>query len=394
MNYLSSFILCTLLIFSFSSCTEEEELRTDANIDCSADFQDHPNANRFQSIVDDYAADGFVGMTVLIDHPSDGLWMGSSGFADIEDNIKMNPCHLHHVASLYKTYIATIVMQLVEENKLNLDDKLSNYLAADITDRLPNGHLISIKNLLQQRSGLPDIFEAEFITDFFNTPTKQYSIQDLLEYIYDKEPLSDVDTEFKYSDANFSLLSLVIEEIEGDFIQELKDRIFTPLELHDTYFLNDQSDVPTGLADSYWERFSDGNIENNTDVQIALATGLRGSDGIVSSVDDLKTFIQAIAKGELVSDIAAMTEFIAVPTEVQETEVNSGYGMGLMQVQISGEVWYGHFGNHIGSGAIMLYNADKDITMIALQNTGTFFSDSVKGKFFYRLLDDLEGVLF
>ena len=45
-------------------------------------------------------------MTVLVDKPSDGLWIGSSGYASIESNIKMTPCHLHHTASIYKTYIS------------------------------------------------------------------------------------------------------------------------------------------------------------------------------------------------------------------------------------------------------------------------------------------------
>ena len=88
-----------------------------------------------------------------------------------------------------------------------------------------------------------------------------------------------------------------------------------------------------------------------------------------------------------------MTNFLSVPKKTQDTEVYSGYGMGLMNVNISGENWYGHFGNQIGSGAIVLYNPSKDITMVALQNTGTFFSDDIKRKFFYQLLKDTEDIV-
>jgi len=190
------------------------------------------------------------------------------------------------------------------------------------------------------------------------------------------------------------LLTLVIEKFEGNYIDALKSRIFEPLNLNDTYFLENGNPMPEGLADSYWDRYGDGKIENNSDVQIALATGLEGSEGIVATAEDLKTFVQALATGELVSDISAMTNFVDVPLERQEQEVYSGYGMGLMKVNISGEEWYGHFGNQIGSGAILLYNAKNDITIVALQNTGTFFSDDIKGKFFYQLLRDVEGVLF
>lgn len=386
-----TFIFC-LSLLNFSCA--KDHLTPENEINCIVNYEDHPKATAYQTLIDKNAEDGFVGMTLLIDHPTDGLWMGSSGYASIEKNIAMNPCHIHHTASLYKTYIATVVMQLVAENKINLNDKLSDHLRPEITNKIPNGNTVTIQNLLQHRSGIPDIFEVAFITDFFNNPTKQYTIEELLEYVYEKDPLSMVDTEFHYSDANFSLLTLIIEQVEGNYIQALKTRIFEPLNLNDTYFLEDNAQTPLGLADSYWDRYGDGNIENNSDIQITLTIGLRGSDGIVTTADDLKIFMQALANGDLGTNTSLMTNFLEVPTEVQEREVYSGYGMGLMKVKISGEEWYGHFGNQIGSGAIVLYNADKDITIVALQNTGTFFSDEIKGKFFYQLLSDIEAIIF
>ncbi len=386
-------LIAALALFLTSSC-KEEYITPDNDINCTMNFQDHPNATAFQSLTDQYANDGFVGMTILIDHPVDGLWTGSSGYSSIEKNIKMNPCQIHHTASLYKTFIATVIMQLVNENKIDLNDKLSDYLTADITDKIPNGSEVSIKNLLQQRTGIPDIFEIDFITDFFSNPTKSYSIEELLEYVYDKTPLSAVDTKFHYSDANFSLLTLVVEKVEGNYIEALKSRIFEPLNLNDTYFLEDTKQTPIGLADSYWDRYNDGNIENNSDIQIALTVGLRGSDGIVTTANDLKTFIQALASNNLDANISLMTDFIDVPMEIQDTQVYSAYGMGLMKVNISGEDWYGHFGNQIGSGAIVLYNPNQEITVVALQNTGTFFSDDIKRKFFYQLISDIENILF
>lgn len=391
MKSLTSLLFVGLLLF-LTSCAQEF-VTPENNNNCTMNFQNHPNATSFQALADQYANDGFVGMTLLIDDPSNGLWIGASGFASIEEDVAMNSCHIHHTASLYKTYIATVIMQLVAENKMDLNDKLSDYLSLDITDKIPNGNVVSIKNLLQQRTGIPDIFEVEFVTDFFNNPTKSYAIEELLEYIYDKKPLSGVDKEFHYSDANFSLLTLVIQEVEGNYIEALKSRIFEPLNLEDTYFLENTNDMPVGLADSYWNRYGDGKIENNSDVQIALTAGLRGSDGVLTTANDLKIFIQALAEGRLVQNISLMTDFLDVPLETQEREVYGGYGMGLMKVNINGAEWYGHFGNQIGSGAIVLYNADKEITIVALQNTGTFFSDEIKGKFFYQLLNDIEGIV-
>jgi D-alanyl-D-alanine carboxypeptidase len=181
-------VICLLFI----ACTEEF-IGPENDITCNLMFDGHSKNEDFQSLIDNYTLDGFVGLTLLVDSPEDGLWIGSSGLANIEENEQMNPCHIHHTASLYKTFIATIILQFENEGKLKVDDKLSNYISSEITDRLPNGSELSIKNLLQHRSGIPDIFEIDFILDFFNNQTKEYSVEELLEYVYDLEPLSAVD---------------------------------------------------------------------------------------------------------------------------------------------------------------------------------------------------------
>ena len=393
MKSIAKLITLILPLLCLTSCIESYST-SENNIDCALTFEEHGNHDAFQTLLNTYATDGFVGMTLLIDDPDEGLWIGSSGYANIEEDIKMNPCHEHHTASLYKTFISTVILQLVQEEKLHLDDKLNEYLEVGLTERIPNANMISIRNLLEHRTGIPDIFEVEFITDFFNHPELAYSMNELIEYVYDKEALSEPGTDFYYSDANYTLLTLLIEAVEGSHTQAIRDRIFSPLNLTDTYFIEDPSQVPERLAESYWDRYGNGEIENNSDVQIALTAGLKGSDGIISTANDLKIFIKALSDATLLNDISEMTTFRAVGTEIQQNNVYSGYGLGLMQVSISAEEWYGHFGNQIGSGAILLYNAERDITLVALQNTGTFFSDDIKGKFFYELLSDVESILF
>jgi len=371
MRILNTTLLFSLVSFFFLSCTDDDSLvaePVDTIPNCTTNFANHVNANLFQTLIDQYANEGFVGMNLLIDQPDEGVWMGSSGLANLEQNEKMNPCDMHHTASLYKTFVASIIMQMIEENAINIDDKITTYISVDIMDQVPNGEFITIKNLLQHRTGIPDIFEDEFLNDFFTNPTRSYSIKELLSYVYNKEPLSNVDTEFYYSDANYTLLTLLIE-------------------------LEDPNQVPSNLAESYWNNIQDGNLENISAVQNILTAGLPGSDGIISNADDLRIFIQALVNGELVNDFASMKTFVGIPTEVQQSNVYNAYGMGLMKVNIGKDDWYGHFGNQIGSGAIVLYNEEKDITMVALQNTGTFFSGDLQAKFFYHLLNDIEKII-
>ncbi|WP_103071759.1 serine hydrolase domain-containing protein [Aquimarina sediminis] len=387
-NNLLQLILGVCIILFFS-CSDEDDLSTD-KINCNAE---HPKNTVYQDLINNYTQSGSVGLALLIADPEDGLWMGSSGYANLKNKIKMKPDYLHHTASIYKTFIATIIMQLVEENKIDINDKLKKYVDSDITNRIANGSDISIKNLLQHRTGVRDIFENDFFEGFFMNPTKQYTIKELLEYVYDEGPLFEEGTEYHYSDANYSLLTLVIDKVEGSHINSIRTRIFKKLDLQDSYFLEQYSQEPIGLVDSYWDIENNGSFENISEIQNAVTSGLRGSDGVVMSTYDLYLFMRALVKGSLVKDISSMKDFIATPTEIQEQEGVKGYGYGLMQLNLGGKDWYGHLGNHVGSGAIMLYNQETVVLCIAFQNTGTFFSEESKAKFFYHLIRDVESAV-
>ncbi len=393
-NKIISFIML-LPILIFMSCVKDYP-NPDNKLNCNMSFQDHPKNSRYQELLDSYAKNGFAGLTVLVDDQANSLWMGSSGYADIENKIKMTPCHYHHTASIFKTYLSVVIMQLIEEGKFNADDRLTGLVSEDILNQIPNGNLVTIKNLLQHRSGIPDLFETDFMLDLFNQSKESYSIETLLKYVYGKKKLSQPGTDFYYSDANFARLSLVVNHFEGDYGNAIKTRIFKALDLKESVFMNSSADAPPGLADSYWDRFGDGKIENNSDWQINLTSGLKGTDGIVTTANDMKRFIQAMTDGTLVSaaSLSLMTNFADVTVEEQQKHGITGYGMGLMRVNVSGEIWYGHFCNHVGSGAITLYNPAQKITLVAFENMGTFFSDSIKPVFYNQLIRDIEGIVY
>ena len=287
-------------------------------------------------------------------------------------------------------------MQMVAEGKITTEDHLANYIPKDILDKVPNGNKVTIGNLLQHRTGIPDIFETDFTFDFLNQSRKTWSMEELLQYVYNKKALSEPGTTFFYSDANFVLLSMIVNKIDGDYGNSIRNRIFGRLNLQESRFLNSSADAPSGLADSYWDRFGDGRIENISDRQTDLTSGLKGTDGIVTTANDLKLFIQGLAGGTLVPDslLPEMTAFKDVPESEHQKHGITGYGYGLMKVNVSGDTWYGHFGNHIGSGAIALYNPTRKITLVVFENMGTFFSDKIKPKFYNQLIRDVEAIAY
>jgi len=86
-------IIIIVLSFSFTSCTKEYEL-IESDAECALSFSEHPKDEALQTLIEAYTSDGFVGMTLLSDDPENGLWIGSSGYANIEDDVKMNPSFL------------------------------------------------------------------------------------------------------------------------------------------------------------------------------------------------------------------------------------------------------------------------------------------------------------
>lgn len=394
-RYLSFSLTLFLLGLLLQACQADEIPAPESAITCSGDFSQHSQHPAYQALLDEFAETSFVGISLLIDHPQEGLWMGAAGYADLENGIAMETCHRHHAASLIKSYIAVVILQLAEEDRLSLDDRLDLYLDAAMLDRLPNGREFTIRQLLQCRSGMPDVFESSFLLDFMNAPVQQYSMDELLAFLYGVDPVAAPGAAHYYGDGNFILLSMVIEALDAPLGEAIEQRIFSALGTGESFFVESADAFPQGVPASYWDRLGNGNLENVSDYQMALTSGLAGTDGLVGTVEDFYLFSLGLRDGTLLqpASYAEMVDCIAIPAG--ESQQNyAGYGLGIGQVQLSEEVWYGSFGNHVGSSAMFLHHPESGVTLTAAQNTGTFFNDSLKADFFGRLILGVEAIAF
>ncbi len=389
-------IYFALLVFTLTlvACKKEYPTPTSSS-SCTINYQNHSKNTTYQTLLDEHTNSGMIGLSVLTESPDQGIWMGASGYAQIEEGTKMTSCHLQHTASIYKTFIAVVIMQLAEEGHFNLDDKAADHLPDDIMSKMPNGDKFTIRNMLQHRTGMVDAFEIDFLMDFFDNPYRLYTVEELLTYLHKTKAQSEPNTGFYYSDGNYLLLALLANKYANNYETAIRSRIIEPLGLNDTYYITEPEEAPNGLADSYWDRFGDGKFENNSDIQIALTAGLRGTDGIISTTADLNTFIRALFDGTLISQasISEMSGIRDVPDTEQQKHGIVGYGLGMMQVYIGDKIWHGHFGNHVGSGAALLYCPETDQSIVAYTNTGTFFSKDIKPIFFGSFLHRLEYIL-
>jgi len=253
------------------------------------------------------------------------------------------------IASSTKLFVSTIILQLQEEGKLNLNDKIFSYLKDIQYLNLINIHIlndikyaktITIEQLLSHRSGLADIFtdrEEAFFEMIFQNPNKTYSPKSIIELYYqynlNLEPHFKPDEGWHYSDINYLLLGLIIEQIDHTKLsQSIRNRILEPLEMKHTFFeYYEDSKTESNQINQYLGQINFSNINTSFD----WAGG-----GFVSTNSDLAIFIKGLFKGKLINQ-----KSLAKMIEVKFTKTNeSRYGLGVYEFNLNGNIYYGHFG--------------------------------------------------
>jgi D-alanyl-D-alanine carboxypeptidase len=332
----------------------------------------NPKAATYQAILDKYVKKGFPGLILYVKTPAEGIWTGSAGKARIETGDPIKPCHLMYSHSMAKTFTAVSIMKLAEDGKISLDAAVKTYLSADITNRIANANKATVRQLLKHTSGIRN-YDAEpaFRLDLFNTGVKELTHWKALKYVYDKPALFEPDTDIEYSNTNYVLLAMIIDQVtrtsHADFFT---NRIFRPLGLTNTYYKNEPGyPTPAGYTNTYFDQFSDGKLTNFTDMQSRSATAAYGDDGILATAADFGRFVEAVFKGNLVSpaSLEAMTTWIKMEDPLSDSDF---YGLGLMNRATPYGNCIGHEGDYIGASSFMYYFPQSDVTIVVGTNRG------------------------
>ena len=179
----------------------------------------------------------FPGITLAVVFPNDEYIHIASGFADLENKVEMKPGSRIFSGSIGKTFVAAVILQLSEERRLSLDDKVEKYFTdCPWYKRVPNGSKLTVRMLLNHTGGLPEhILDDAFRTIIIKNPDRVYKPEELISYILDKKPVHEADNGWSYSDTDYIFLGMIIEKITGHtYYEELTRRILTPLQLNQT----------------------------------------------------------------------------------------------------------------------------------------------------------------
>jgi CubicO group peptidase (beta-lactamase class C family) len=347
-------------------------------------------ANLDQSLADNPNATGLAGAVFA---PDGSVWQGFAGLANRETGAPVDANSVFGVGSFTKPIVATTVLQLYEEGKLNLSDTLSQWLP-DLSKNIANADRITIRQLLGHTGGVPDYLnqpeaQAQFFDDpkaFFN---RTASPQELLSYIQGKPALAEPGAAFSYSNSDYVLLGQIVEKVTGSTLaSQLRSRIFEPLGLNQTFYAPQEAVSRGNLTRTYSDFDGDGKITtadylNEVDeVSKQGLTWAGGAGGIVSTSAEHAKIGRALFQGEMLSPATLQlmindnTDLFKAaglpPGSASGNLEGSFYGLGVEGGSVTGVGKYlGHNGATIGWGSEFAYLPDRNITVSVLASQPT-----------------------
>ena len=312
----------------------------------------------------------FPGATVGFAMPDGGAASVASGLADVEKKIPLAPSDRMLSGSIGKTYVAAVALQLVQEGKLNLDEKIERWLGREPWfDRLPNARQLSVRMLMNHTSGIPEhVLEKEFNSALQKSPDKIWAPAELIAYILDREPLFAAGQGWSYADTNYILVGMIIEKItRKTFYSELDRRILKPLKLART----SPSDSRTlaGLVPGYSRPNSPFGYEGRMilDGRFVLNPQFEWTGGgLVTTAEDLARWAKALYEGRAFKKELLTGMLDAVPAK---TGKGDKYGLGVQVRQSEWGPSLGHGGWFPGYISEMEYFPERRISVAIQFNT-------------------------
>lgn len=287
-----------------------------------------------------------------------GAWVGSAGIGDLRTAAPIGRDDRFRIASITKTFVATVLLQLVDEGKLALDDRLEQFVPG-----VPNGGQITLRQLLGMTAGIFNyISDAAFEQAYTSDPLMPFSRKAFLEILQRHEPDFAPGAEARYSDSNYFLAGLIIEAVTGrSAADEIAARILQPLGLAGTS-LPDSAAMPTPFARGYAADPGSDELrdltESNPDVPWTAGA-------MISTLDDLRAWARALAAGDLLLPATQRERLTLLPMSLGPGR-EIGYGLGI----IEWNGFLGHAGAIFGYSSWLLHSIEEDATIVVLANRG------------------------
>lgn len=299
---------------------------------------------------------GKAGAAVLVKRGRKTLFHKAYGLASLELGVPMRVDHVFRIGSVTKSFGAVLILQLVDEGKLDLDVPISTYLK----DTPKAWAKITLAHLLSHTSGLAS-YTSGPQGGYAVLRSRRRSLAEVLATLHALPLEFEPGSAFTYSNSGFLLLQQILERTTGlDFTANLQARITGPLGLKHTRMCNPELPTP-GLVTGYTDG---GHPTYPAPLDIAFMDG-----GMASTLEDLATFTEALHNGRLLRP----GTYRRMTTEVCTADGTPvGYGLGLWIRSSQGHKLVGHGGDVTGFSAEVEADLEAHTVAVILQNEDKF----------------------
>ncbi len=298
-----------------------------------------------QRAADQLVADGVPGV-IIMTRRGQQVSQVVAGLADKAGGQLMQPQDRIHIGSITKTFVAAVVLQLAAEGRLSLNDTVQKWLPGVITGHGYHPAQITIRQLLQQTSGLRDyVSDPRFQT--IQALAQTWRPQQLVGIALRLGPPVHG---WLYSDTNYILLGMIIRKVTGHSpITEISRRILVPLGLHATSFPQASTQIPAPYAHGYYGSIDATNLVNPS---VAWTAG-----AMISTAGDVARFYRALLSGRLLPPAQQRELLAAIPVDDPGELFAERYGLGIYRVQLSCGTAWGHDGGWPGGFKTIAYTS-------------------------------------
>jgi D-alanyl-D-alanine carboxypeptidase len=311
-----------------------------------------------QQAADQLVADGVPGV-IIMTRRGQQVSNVVAGLADKATGQPMQPQDKVRIGSITKTFVATVVLQLAAERRLSLNDSVQKWLPGVITGHGYHPAQITIRQLLQQTSGIRDYTSAPGFLTVANM-AKTWQPQQLVDIALRLGPPVHG---WLYSNTNYILLGMIIQKVTGRSpATEISRRILAPLGLRGTSFPLTSKQIPAPYAHGYYGPID---VTNAINPSIAWTAG-----GMISTVDDVARFYRALLDGRLLPPAQQRELLAAIPVnDTSRGELFAEhYGLGIYSVQLSCGTAWGHDGGIIGFQTFAYTSPDGNRQAVIVYN--------------------------
>ncbi|MBB1254599.1 serine hydrolase domain-containing protein [Streptomyces alkaliterrae] len=282
-------------------------------------------------------------------------WTGTAGVADLDTSRPRTVDDRFRAGSITKTLVATVLLQLEAEGRLDLDDRVEKWLPGLIRGNGNNGHRITVRQLLQHTSGLPDYtedkrFYQRLTTGFPEHRYDSYRPEELVAIALRRKPDFAPGRDWKYSNTGYVVAGMVIEAVTGrPYAREVHRRVLEPLGMTSTLLPGRRTTLP-GPAVRHYSKYVGPRPGTAVHDVTEFSPTIAGAAGeLVTTSGDLTRFYRALLGGRLLPPAQQRAMFKAVP--VPDAPAHR-YGLGVVSQRLScGVTVWGHDGGIHGSAS-------------------------------------------